>query len=109
MGGFSTPNLPFPGLRIAELSNIALDEVDLESLKIRVEQGKGKKDRYVPIPVSFRGELTQYIKARQKKGAHFLFETNRMDKFTTRWVREVVKRYARQAGIEKRIYPHLFH
>ena len=100
--------LLFTGLRIAELANIALDDVDLRSLKVRIQQGKGKKDRYVPIPESFRGELTQYIKAQQKKGAHFLFESNRMDKFTTRWIREIIKKYARQAEIEKRIYPHLF-
>ncbi len=30
------------------------------------------------------------------------------DRFSTRWICEIVKRYARQAGIEKRIYPHLF-
>ena len=100
--------LLFTGLRIAELANIALDDVDLNNLKVRIQQGKGRKDRYVPIPESFRGELTQYIKAQQKRGAKFLFESNRMDKFTTRWIREIVKKYALQAGIEKRIYPHLF-
>ena len=36
------------------------------------------------------------------------FETNRQDKFSTRWIRGIVKRYALQASIEKRVYPHLF-
>jgi integrase/recombinase XerD len=31
-----------------------------------------------------------------------------MSKFTTRWIREIVKKYARKAAIEKRIHPHLF-
>ena len=38
----------------------------------------------------------------------YLFETNRLDKFTTRWIRAITKRYADKAGIDKRIYPHLF-
>ena len=42
------------------------------------------------------------------KRARFLFETNRLDRYTTRWIRATVKRYAAEAGIEKRIYPHLF-
>jgi site-specific recombinase XerD len=31
-----------------------------------------------------------------------------MDKYSTRWIRELIKRYAHAAGIKKRIYPHLF-
>ena len=31
-----------------------------------------------------------------------------MSKFTTRWIREIVKKYAKKAGITKRVYPHLF-
>ena len=31
-----------------------------------------------------------------------------MSKFTTRWIREIVKKYAKMAGITKRIHPHLF-
>src|SRR5207244_1010265 len=96
------------GVRNAELASIALADVDLKDLKIRIEQGKGKKDRYVPIPPSFRGELTQYVAAQREQEAHYLFETRRQDRFTTRWISEIVKRYARLAGIEKRIYPHLF-
>jgi len=99
----------FTGIRNAELANITVDDVDLGGLKIRIQQGKGKKDRYVPIPPSFRGELTQYVAAQKERSAHFLFETNRLDQFTTRWIREIVKRYAVKTGINKRIYPHLFH
>lgn len=96
------------GIRNFELANIMLDDVDLGGLKLRIHQGKGKKDRYVPIPPGFRGELAQYVASQKERSAHFLFETNRLDKFTTRWIREIVKRYALKAGIRKRIYPHLF-
>ncbi len=38
----------------------------------------------------------------------YLFESNRCQQFTTRWIREIVKKYALNAGIKKRIHPHLF-
>ncbi len=100
--------LLFTGIRNAELANLTLDDIDLKELKLRICQGKGKKDRYVPLPPGFRGELTQYVASCRERTAHFLFETNRLNKFTTRWIREIVKRYAKKAGIKKRIYPHLF-
>ncbi len=96
------------GLRNDELASLTLDDVDMKSLQIRVNQGKGRKDRYVPFPSSFRGELAQYVMSQRARRCHYLFETHRMDRFTTRWIREIVYRYARKAGLEKRIYPHLF-
>jgi integrase/recombinase XerD len=100
--------LLYTGVRNAELVNIRISDVDLKTLRIRIEEGKGGKDRYVPIPKSFKGELTQYIASQKNKNAEYLFETNRKTKMTTRWLREILKQYAIKAGIEKRIYPHLF-
>lgn len=99
--------LIYTGIRNAELANLSLRDVDLKSLRIRINHGKGRRDRYVPIPAFFRGELHQYMKQLPPK-AVYLFETNRKRPYTTRWIREIVKRYARIAGVEKRIYPHLF-
>ena len=100
--------LLFTGIRNAELANLTLKDVDLDSMRIRIDHGKGDKDRYVLFPPFFRGELAQYVSIQKEKGAVYLFESNRMSKFTTRWIREIVKKYARKAGIEKRIHPHLF-
>lgn len=100
--------LLFTGIRNAELAAITLADLDLQACSLRIQQGKGKKDRIVPFPRSFRGELGQYLQVQRKQEATYLFETNRLNKFTTRWIRAVVKRYAEQAGIGKRIYPHLF-
>ena len=96
------------GIRNDELVNLTLQDVDLDQMRLRINQGKGGKDRYVLFPRNFRGELAQYISGQQEKGAVYLFETNRLNKYTTRWVREIAKKYARKAGINKRIYPHLF-
>lgn len=98
----------FTGIRNDELVNLTLKDVDTDSMRIRINQGKGDKDRYVLFPHSFRGELAQYISIQKEKGAVYLFESNRNTKFTTRWIREIVKTYARKANIDKRIHPHLF-
>lgn len=100
--------LLFTGIRNAELANLKLGDVDINAGHIRIAGGKGDKDRHVPLPESFRGELQQYLLNQRERRATYLFETNRLDKFTTRWIRALVKRYADQAGIQKRIYPHLF-
>jgi integrase/recombinase XerD len=100
--------LLYTGIRNAELVNLTIKDVDLDSFRIRIDQGKGNKDRYVLFPSHFRGELSQYISIQKSKGAVFLFESNRCNKFTTRWIREIVKKYALQAGITKKIHPHLF-
>ncbi len=100
--------LLYTGVRNSELVKIKISDVDLKSLRIRIEQGKGRKDRYVLIPKSFRGELSQYVASQKKNKGEYLFETNRKTKMTTRWMREILKRYAIKAGITKRIYPHLF-
>jgi integrase/recombinase XerD len=100
--------LIFTGIRNAELAGIRLIDVDLEGLRIRIEQGKGKKDRYVLIPASFQGELMQYIENQREKQATYLFESNRLKPYSTRRIRQIVKQYAQRAGIAKRVYPHLF-
>ena len=98
----------FTGIRNAELANLTLKDVDLDSMRIRINHGKGDKDRYVLFPPFFRGELAQYVSIQMEKASVYLFESNRMSKFTTRWIREIVKKYACKAEIEKRIHPHLF-
>jgi integrase/recombinase XerD len=100
--------LIFTGLRNAELAKVRLKDVNLDTCQVRIEQGKGKKDRYVLFPMSFRGELAQYIASQKQMKATYLFESNRMKPYSTRRIRQIIKEYALEAGIEKRVYPHLF-
>lgn len=100
--------LIFTGIRNAELVRLRLTDVDLQSCQLRIEQGKGHKDRYVLFPASFRGELAQYVERQRTENATYLFESNRCRPYSTRRLRQIVKQYAVAAGIEKRVYPHLF-
>ena len=48
------------GLRVSELVHLKLSDVDTERMMIRVEQGKGKKDRYTILSQRLLGELKRY-------------------------------------------------
>jgi integrase/recombinase XerD len=100
--------LIFTGLRNAELARIRLQDVDLDQCHIHVVQGKGGRDRTVLFPTSFRGELLQYIQGSQARRAVHLFESNRLRPYSTRRIRQIIHAYALAAGIQKRVYPHLF-
>src|SRR6476619_1251470 len=44
----------FTAIRVSELVNIKISDVDLGNCKIFIDQGKGSKDRYILFPTSFR-------------------------------------------------------
>jgi len=56
--------LLYTGVRVSELVRIRIGDVDLDGCRIRIEQGKGKKDRYVPFPASFKETLALHIDAK---------------------------------------------
>jgi integrase/recombinase XerD len=98
--------LLFTGVRNVELINLTLKDIDLDLTRIRIEQDG--MERYVLFPSCFCEELSQYMSIQKEKGAFYLFESNRSQKFTTRRIQGIVKKYAIKAGIAKRIHPHLF-
>ena len=52
--------LMYTGVRVNELVNIKLQEIDFDNCQIRINLGKGSKDRVVPFPYSFRETLMLY-------------------------------------------------
>jgi integrase/recombinase XerD len=98
--------LLYTGVRVSELVAIRLDEVDVERCQIRISLGKGSKDRQVPFPHSFRELLALHIGQMYAKGAVYLFESARKQKYTDRGVRKMLARYAAQAGITRSMSPH---
>lgn len=98
--------LLYTGVRVAELVKIRLEDVDLDACRIRITQGKGGKDRYVPVPAAFKETLALHIAALREKGAVFLFESSWKKPYSTRGVRAILARYARKAGLDHNMPPH---
>ena len=92
--------LLYTGVRVSELVRIRLGDVDLDSCRIRIEQGKGKKDRYVPFPATFKETLALHIDAQKQAGASHLFESSWKKPYSDRGVRKILARYATAAGIQ---------
>jgi hypothetical protein len=98
--------LLYTGVRVSELVRIRLAEVDLDSCRIRIDQGKGKKDRYVPFPTSFKETLALHIDSQRRAGSTHLFESSWKRPYSDRGVRKILARYATAAGIQSPISPH---
>ncbi|MGH3197728.1 MAG: tyrosine-type recombinase/integrase [Streptosporangiaceae bacterium] len=98
--------LLYTGVRVAELVRIRLSDVDLDACRIRIIQGKGGKDRYVPFPAAFKETLALHIAALAGKNAVFLFESSWKKPYSTRGVRAMLARYSAKAGLNHNMPPH---
>jgi integrase/recombinase XerD len=94
------------GTRVDEFVHVRVEDLllDGDPPQIHITHAKRQADRYVPILPALADELRTHLQGRQ---LGFLFETNRHTRYSTRMVQSVVKGCARQAGIAKRVYPHL--
>ena len=98
------------GARVYEISTIREDSVNLNSGQIRI-MGKGGKERYVQISnSSVLAILKKYYMENEneikKSGCFFI--NNRGKRYTEQSIRAMLKKYAKQAGIERNITPHMF-
>jgi integrase/recombinase XerD len=91
-------------VRVSELCGIQIGDIDLENHKIRINGGKGDKDRFVLFGKTFATALRTHIAAHPNN--RWLFQTRRNTKFTTRRVQQIVKHYAEAAGVKAT--PHTF-
>lgn len=98
--------LLYTGVRVAELIGIRLTDVDFDRCQIRIESGKGGKDRVVPFPVTFKELLALHTTTMRSKGASYLFESSWKRPYTDRGIRKILERYTVAAGLDKRISPH---
>jgi integrase/recombinase XerD len=94
----------YTGVRVSELCNIMVADVDLDACKIRINGGKGDKDRFVLFGKSFATALRTHIAAHPSN--RWLFQTRRNTRYTTRRVQQIVKLYAEKAGVKAT--PHTF-
>lgn len=95
------------GLRISELVNLNISDLDLSHRWVKV-LGKGSKERIVPLGRKACQCIRAYLREREiKKGEETPLFYNRYGKRISRqacW--KAVKKYAQRAGITKRISPH---
>ncbi|MGZ3796903.1 MAG: tyrosine-type recombinase/integrase [Parachlamydiaceae bacterium] len=103
-----TKTLLYTGVRVSELVRILISDVDFDRCQIRINQGKGKKDRIVPFPESFKEVLAIHAQSVTKKGGKYLFESSWKKPYTDRGIRKILAIYSKAAGMKHTISPHKF-
>ena len=98
------------GARVYEISNIREDSINLNTGLIKLF-GKGGKERYVQISnTSILEVLRKYYDENEQaiKKSGYFFVNNRESRYTEQSIRLMLKKYTKQAGIERNITPHMF-
>ena len=92
------------GLRLSETCNLRPGNINLTKGKLRVENGKGNKDRDLAIPDYLIGLLNTWRNRRPK--SNYFFPTLKGKKISKRYIQQMVRRYSQKAKINKNISPH---
>ena len=99
------------GLRVSEIISLDLNQMNLDSKEIRVI-GKGSKERVVLMGepaaralVAYLQEGRRYLLGEKKNKA--VFVSRQGERLIERRVQKILERYARIAGIERRVHPHM--
>ncbi|PTB92998.1 recombinase [Marivirga lumbricoides] len=93
------------GLRRGELLNLKIKDIDSKRMTIRVNQGKGKKDRFSILSDKLLLKLRLYYK--QYKPQNYLFEGKAGHSYSGSSVRQIVKTAAKAANINKEVRSHM--
>lgn len=94
----------YTAVRVSELCNIEVADVDVEQCKIRINRGKGDKDRYVLFGKGFATALRTHIAAHPRN--RWLFQTRLNKLYSPRRVQQLVEAYAKEAQVKAT--PHTF-
>ena len=89
------------GLRVGELCQLKCSNIDFERKTIRIEQGKGKKDRIVMLSEKLIPEIKDYLQKKQPK-TYFIENAETHEPLSTSTLQIVFAEAAAKAGITKR-------
>jgi site-specific recombinase XerD len=97
------------GIRLSELVSLRVEDVDLEHRNLTVRQGKGKKDRQIPLVDDVLKALRNYLRYRTTElilddDTFFLAKNGTSMNVST--VKYLVAKYVKKAGIRKKVSVH---
>jgi site-specific recombinase XerD len=91
-------------IRVSEVINLKVKDIDVKNNKINIRSGKGKIDRVVMLDGSILALLREYWSIYRTK--EYLFEGEKGGKYSVTSVQNIVKSKAKAAGINKNISSH---
>jgi len=98
------------GARVSEVADMKLDDIHLDLGYVRCF-GKGGKERIVPVEEATQRVIEAYLSSARarllgKRDSPYLFVSSRAARLSRETIWRIVKKYARAAGIIRRISPH---
>ncbi|MGB7214943.1 MAG: site-specific tyrosine recombinase XerD [Gammaproteobacteria bacterium] len=98
------------GVRVSELINLRMSQLNLNQGVIRIV-GKGDRERLIPLGDEAQEWLREYLAGPRseillERQTDYLFPTRRGDRMTRQAFWHIIKRYAKKAGINKKLSPH---
>lgn len=94
------------GLRVSELVNLKVCDLNIDKGYGFVRAGKGNKDRLFILSEKLRGKIRELIGKEGLKEESYLFSSNRGKKYHIKSVQLIVKNASKKAGIGRKIHPH---
>jgi site-specific recombinase XerD len=97
------------GIRLSELANLTLDDLDFDNRVLTVRQGKGKKDRQIPLVDEVVKALRNYLRFRNTQlvlDDDILFLAKNGTSLNVSTVKYIVAKYVKKAGIRKKVSVH---
>jgi len=88
------------GMRISELANLAISDIDFASMKIAIRAYESHTEREVPLNTAAKTALEVYLNERPKGGAKNVFITKTGNPFLVRNIRSSIDRFFQLAGIK---------
>jgi len=95
------------GLRVSELSNLKIRDLDLNKNYGFVRSGKGNKDRIFIVANKLKDKLKNLISEEKLEKNNFLFVSNRNKRYNSGTIRSILLKAGKKAHIDKRISPHV--
>lgn len=92
------------GLRVSEIVNLKIGDIDSKTMRVLIQRAKGKKDRYVNLPKTVLENLRFYYQKYHPKT--YLFEGQYGGQFSIRSIQMVFKEAMKKANINKQIGIH---
>lgn len=94
------------GLRVSELINLKVKDLDIDKNYGFVRGGKGNKDRMFIIADLIKPKITGVINKEKLNFEDYLFNSNRNNKYNAGSVQEIIKKASKAAGIDKKVHCH---
>jgi integrase/recombinase XerD len=95
------------GLRVSEIVNLKIRDIDSKRMQIFIERAKGKKDRYVNLSPVLLDILRKYISKYKPKPKEYLFESEQtLTTYPVRTVQQIFAKAKQKAGILKDVGIH---